>query len=69
MYGSPDEFEKDEPPVPLPSPETNKRQHAELEAEIDEISTGSDEYDATGKTPEQVDETLNIPKDLFFLKK
>jgi hypothetical protein len=43
------------PSAQSPSPATKKRLHEELEKELDEISTGSDEYDPTGKTPEQLD--------------
>ncbi len=43
-----------------PSPATKKRQHAEFEKYMNEISTGSDEYNATGKTPDQLNEM--IPK-------
>ena len=44
--------------APSPSPATKKRQHAELEkdfAQFAEITTDSDEYDPTGKTPEHFD--------------
>ncbi len=39
-------------------PATKKRQHAELEKDMDEIFTGIDEYDPTGKTPEQLHEMI-----------
>jgi hypothetical protein len=43
VYDSPEEYEED-PRSPSPSPATKKRQHAELEKDMDEISTWSDEY-------------------------
>jgi hypothetical protein len=49
VYDLPEEYEE-KPQLPSPSPETKKLQHAELEKDLDEISTGSDKYDATGKT-------------------
>ena len=55
VYGLPDEYDEEDPPAQSPSPATKKRRHEELEKELDEISTGSDEYDPTGKTPEQLD--------------
>jgi hypothetical protein len=55
VYGSPDDYDEEDPPAQSPSPATKKRRHEELEKELDEISTGSDEYDLTGKTPEQLD--------------
>ena len=55
MYGSPEEYDEKDPPAQSPSPATKKRRHEELEKDLDEISTGSDEYDPTGKTPEQLD--------------
>ena len=38
-----------------PSPETKKRRDAEFEKDLTEITSESDEYDPTGKTPEQMD--------------
>ncbi len=55
VYGSPDEYDEEDPLAQSPSPATKKRRHAELEKNLDEISTESDEYDPTGKTPEQLD--------------
>jgi hypothetical protein len=55
VYGSPDEYDEEDPPAQSPSPAIKKRRHEELEKDLDEISTGSDEYDPTGKTPVQLD--------------
>jgi hypothetical protein len=55
VYGSQDDFDEEYPPAESPSPATKKRRHEEFEKDLDEISTGSDEYDPTGKTPEQLD--------------
>ena len=41
-------------PAPRPSPETKKRRDAEFEKDLAEITSKSDEYDPTGKTPEQL---------------
>lgn len=55
VYGSPDDYDEEDPPAQSPSPATKKRRHEEFQKDLDEISTGSDEYDPTGKTPEQLD--------------
>jgi hypothetical protein len=55
VYSSPDDNDEEDPPAESPSPATKKQRHEEFEMDLDEISTGSDEYDPTGKTPEQLD--------------
>ena len=55
MYGSPDDYDEEDPPAQSPSPATKKQRHEKFQKDLDEISTGSDEYDPTGKTPEQLD--------------
>ena len=42
-------------PAPSPCPETKKRRDAEFEKDLAEITSESDKYDPTGKTPEQLD--------------
>jgi hypothetical protein len=54
VYGLPEEYDEEDPPAQSPSPATKKRS-AEFEKDLDEISTGSDEYDPTGKTLDQLD--------------
>ncbi len=53
VYNLPEEYEKEEPRAPSISPATMKRHAAEKDRE--EMSSWSDEYDPTGKTPEDVD--------------
>ncbi len=53
VYCLQEEYEKEDKPAQSPSPATKKLQLAEFQKELDEISTGSDEYDPTGKTLEQ----------------
>ncbi len=55
VYHSLEEYEEEEPLAPLLSPATIKRHTAELEKDMEEMSSGSDEYDPTGKTPEELD--------------
>ena len=56
VYCSPDDYyDEEDPPAESPSPATKKRRHEEFEKDLDEISTGSDEYDPSGKTLEQLD--------------
>jgi hypothetical protein len=55
VYGSPEEYEEDDPPAQSLSPATKKRHLVEFQKDLDEISTGSDEYDPTGKTSKQFD--------------
>ena len=55
IYDSPEEYEDEDVPAPSPSPETKKRWDAEFEKDLAEITLDSDEYDPTGKTPEQMD--------------
>jgi hypothetical protein len=44
--------------VQSPSPLTKRRQLAQLEKNIAEVSSDSDEYDLTGKTREKLDEMI-----------
>ncbi len=53
VYDSPEEYEEEDPQSQPPSAAT-KKQLEQFKKELDEISTGSDEYDPTGKTPEQL---------------
>ncbi len=55
MYDSPEEYEEEGPQVPSLSPATIKRCTAELEKDVEEMSSGSDEYDPSGKSPEALD--------------
>ncbi len=55
MYNSPEEYEEEEPRAPSLSSATKKQHAAELEKDMEEISSGSGEYDPTGKTPKQLD--------------
>ena len=55
VCGSPREYENEEPPAPSPSPQTKKLWDAEFEKDLAEITSESEEYDPTGKTPEQLD--------------
>ncbi len=52
VYDSPKEDQDEDPPLPSLAPATKKRQHAESEKDLDEISTGSDEYNPTDKMQE-----------------
>ena len=54
VYDSPEAYGEDDVPAPSPSPETKKRRDAEFEKDLAEITSESDEYDPTGKTPEQL---------------
>jgi hypothetical protein len=54
VYDSPEEYEEEEPRAPSLSPATMKRHAAELEKDMEEMSSGSDEYDQTGKAPEDL---------------
>ena len=54
VYCSPEEYDEEDPQAQSPSPATKKRHLAEFQKDLDEISTESDEYDPTGKTPEQL---------------
>ena len=54
VYSLPEEYDEEDRPAQSPSPATKKRR-AEFEKDLDEISTGGDEYDPTGKSPEQLD--------------
>ena len=62
IYESPEEYEEEDVPELIYSPETKKRRDAEdkrrdeeFKREIDEMTSESDEFDPTGKTPEQMD--------------
>ncbi len=55
VYDSPEEYEENEPRAPSLSPATIKRRKALLEMDMDKMSSWSDQYDPTGKTPEQLD--------------
>ncbi len=54
MFDWPEEYKEKDPLSQSPPPAT-KKQHEEFQKDLDEISTGSDNYDPTGKTPEQLD--------------
>ena len=65
IYESPEEYEEEDAPELIYSPETKKRRDAEdkrrdeeLKREIDEMTSESDEFDPTGKTPEQLDAVI-----------
>ncbi len=58
VYCSPVEYDEEDPQAQSPSPETKKRR-AKFGKDLDEISTGSDEYDPTGKTPVQLDAMIS----------
>ena len=60
IYDSPEEYEEEAEPIY--SPETKKRRDAEekrleeeFKREVDAMTSESDEYDPTGKTPAQLD--------------
>ncbi len=55
VYALPEEYEEEEPRVQSLSPETMKQYKDEMEKDMEEISSGSDPYDQTGKTPEELD--------------
>jgi hypothetical protein len=61
IYDSPEEYEEEED-EPIYTPESKKRRDAEdkrlaeeFKREVDAMTSESDEYDPTGKTPEQLD--------------
>jgi hypothetical protein len=55
VYDQPEEYEEEEPRAPSLSPPTMKRCKAELEKDIEEMSSGRDESDPTGKSVEESD--------------
>jgi hypothetical protein len=55
VYDLPEEYEEEEPRVQSFSPATIKQYKDELEKDMEEMSSGSDPYDPTGKTPEELD--------------
>jgi hypothetical protein len=65
VYDSPEEYEEEEPRAQSLSPATKKRYQAKLEKDMDEMSSGSDEYNPTGKTPEELDAMIaKYPRDV-----
>jgi hypothetical protein len=55
VHDSPEEYEVEEPRAQSLSPASMKRYQGELEKDIKEMSSCSEEYDPTGKTPEELD--------------
>ncbi len=53
-----EEYEEEDPLAPSPLPLTKRLQLAQLEKDISEVSSNSDEHDPTGKTQEQLDEMI-----------
>ncbi len=55
VYDSPEEYEEEEPRAQSLSPSTMERCKDEMEKDMEEMFSGSDPYDPTGKTPEELD--------------
>jgi hypothetical protein len=55
LYDSLEEYEEEAPRALTLSPATMKLHAAESEKYMEEMSSWSDEYDLTGKTPQQLD--------------
>ncbi len=55
VYDSPEEYEEEEPRAQSLSPATMEQYKDELEKDMEDMSSGSDPYDPTGKTPQELD--------------
>ncbi len=55
VYDSPEEYEEQESRAQSLSPATMKQYKDEMEKDMEEMSSGSDQYNLIGKTPEKLD--------------